>query len=73
MNQETLDIVLLTHLSLMRERLDQAAALGQAAEACAKAGNIDKAIEIALDVEQLSYEVDTLLNAASLLKRIAHK
>ncbi len=36
------------------------------------AGNIEKAIEIALDVEQLIYEVNTFLNAASLMNRI-HK
>jgi hypothetical protein len=61
---------LVMQLGLMRERLDQAACLGQAAEACAKAGNIGKAIEIALDIEQLTYEVNTLLNAASLMNRI---
>lgn len=60
-------------LGLMRERLDQAAGLGQAAEACAKAGNIGKAIEIALDIEQLTYEVNTLLNAASLMNRICRQ
>ena len=37
---------------------------------CAEAGNIEKAIEIALDVEQLIYEVTSLLNAASLMNRI---
>jgi hypothetical protein len=62
----------MTHLALMRERLDQAATLGRAAEACAKASHVNWAIEIALDVEQLSYEVITLLHAASLLERIAN-
>ncbi len=70
MDEANIDEVLLTHLILMRDRLDKAAALGQAAEACGKAGDIPKAIQIALDVEQLSYEVNTLLNAASLLNRI---
>jgi hypothetical protein len=60
-------------LALMRERLDQAASLGQAAQACAKSGNIGKAIEIALDIEQLTYEVNTLLNAASLMNRICRQ
>ena len=73
MDPAALDTVLLTHLNLMRERLDQASGLGQAAEACGKAGNIRKAIEIALDVEQIAYEVETLLNAASLLNRIGRK
>jgi hypothetical protein len=59
-----------THLTEMRQRLDQAAGIAKAAEACAKAGNIEKAIEIALDVEQLIYEVNTFLNAASLMNRI---
>jgi hypothetical protein len=58
-----------THLTEMRQRLDQAAGIAKAAEACAKAGNIEKAIEIALDVEQLIYEVNTFLNAASLMNR----
>ena len=71
MDPAALDSVLLTHMTLMRERLDQASALGQAAEACGTAGNIRAAIEIALEVEQLTYEVNTLLNAASLINRIA--
>jgi len=70
MSSTALNPVLMTQLTLMRERLDQAASLGQAAEACGKAGNIQKVIEIALDVEQLTYEVNTLLNAASLMQRI---
>lgn len=65
-----LEVTLKTHLQEMRERLDQAAGIGRAAEACADAGNVGKAIEIALDVEQLIYEANTLLNAASLMNRI---
>ena len=55
----------------MQKRLDQAAGIGRAAKACAEAGNISKAIEIALDVEQLIYEVNAFLNAASLMHRIS--
>jgi hypothetical protein len=73
MDANTLASTLMIQLVLMRERLDQAAGLGQAAEACAKAGNIGKAIEIALDIEQLTYEVNTLLNAASLMNRICRQ
>jgi len=58
------------HISEMQDRLDQAAGIGRAAKACAEAGNISKAIEIALDVEQLIYEVNTFLNAASLMHRL---
>ncbi len=45
MDPATLDMVLLTQITLMRERLDRAAGLGQAAEVCGKARNIAKAIE----------------------------
>ena len=70
MDQATLNSVLKTHLTSMPERLDEAASIGRAAEACGKAGNIAKAIEIAKDIEQLTYEVNTLLNSASLINRI---
>lgn len=70
MDIKLLDATLTTHLSEMRQRLDQAAGIAKAAEACAEAGNIEKAIEIVLDVEHLVYEVTTLLNAASLMNRI---
>jgi hypothetical protein len=58
------------YLSQMRVRLDEAASIAKAAEACADTGNIQKGIEIALDVEQLLYEVNTFLNAASLIHRL---
>ena len=37
--------------------------MAKAAEACADAGNVSKAVEITLDIEQPLYEVTTLLNA----------
>ena len=69
MNATILEVTLKAHLIEMRQRLDQAAGIARAAEACADS-NIEKAIEIALDVEQLIYEVNTFLNAASLMHRI---
>ena len=56
-------------LKCIRERLDEAAAIAKAAEACAEAGNPEKGVTIVLDVEQLVYEVNTFLNAASLLNQ----
>jgi hypothetical protein len=58
-------------LAKVRDRLDRAASLARSAEACGKSGDLGKAIEIALDIEQLTYEADMLLNAASLLHRIS--
>ena len=69
MDAQMLDATLKAHIAEMRERLDRAAGIARAAETCAQAGNIEKAIEIALDVEPLIYEVTTFLNAASLMHR----
>ncbi len=56
-------------LKLIRERLDGAVAVARAAEACAEAGDVERAVAIMLDAEQPLYEATTLLNAASLLNR----
>jgi hypothetical protein len=70
MDARMVDATLKLHIAEMRERLDRAAGIARAAETCAEAGSLDKAIEIALDVEQLIYEVNTFLNAASMINRI---
>ena len=67
MDARMVEATLKAHIAEMRQRLDQAAGIAKAAEACAEAGNIEKAIDIALDVE---HEVSTFLNAASLMNRI---
>jgi hypothetical protein len=54
----------------MRRRLDKVASLAKGAEACASAGNVDKGLEVTLDIEQLIYEANTLLNTASTVHRI---
>jgi len=71
MDEQIVDATLKFHIREMRERLDRAASIARAAETCAAAGNLEKAIEIALDVEQLTYEVNTFLNAASMINRIS--
>ena len=68
---ETIEITLKVYLRQMRVRLDETVSIAKAAEACADSGNIQKGVEIALDVEQLLYEVNTFLNAASLIHRLS--
>jgi hypothetical protein len=70
MDAKSVEVTLKLYLKEMRERLEQAASIAKAAETCAEAGNVEKGIEIALDIEQLIYEVNTFLNAASLIHRI---
>ena len=57
-------------LKCIRERLDEAAAIGRAAQACADAGKPEKAVAIILDVEELIHEANTFLNAASMINRL---
>jgi len=71
MAQQTSGISIKDLLKSIRERLDGAVAVAKAAEACADAGDVERALTIMLDVEQPLYEATTLLNAASLLHRCA--
>ena len=61
------------HLTEIRNRVDKAAGIGRAADACAGAGFYEKGLEVALDIEQLLYEASALLNAASLINRMARQ
>ncbi len=59
------------YLKEIYSRLEEAASIAKAADACAEAGNADKGVHVALDIEQLVYEATRLLDAASLLNRLA--
>jgi len=58
-------------LKEIRTRLEEAASIAKAADACAEAGNPDKGVGVALDIEQLVYEATRLLDAASLINRLS--
>ena len=58
-------------LAEIRQRLDEAARIAKAADVCAQAGSPDEAVTVALDIEQLCYEATRLLDAASLINRLA--
>jgi hypothetical protein len=71
MDATTVQITTKAYLAETRQRLDEAASIAKAAQACADPGNTRQGIAIALDVDQLIYEANTLLNAASLINRIS--
>jgi hypothetical protein len=73
MDAELVEATIKLYLTEIRNRLDKAAGIGRAADACAGAGFYEKGLEVALDTEQLLYEAATLLNAASLINRIARQ
>jgi len=58
-------------LKSIRQQLDGALAVARAAEACAAAGDVERAVAILLDAEQPLYKATTLLNSASQLNRCA--
>jgi hypothetical protein len=70
MDDTMLDLTIKTFMKEIRDRLDQAAPIGKAADACAEAGSCIKTVELSMDLEQLLYEATTLVNSASLLNRI---
>ncbi len=67
MNPQTVEVTVKAYLTEMRARLEKAASIAKAAEACALSGSIEKSIEVALDIEEIVYEVNTFLNAASMI------
>lgn len=71
MDRTATDFAITAILKELRRLLDEAAAIAKAAEFCADAGNIGKAVEVSLDIEQLSYEASRLLDSASLLNRLS--
>jgi hypothetical protein len=73
MDAQLVETTIKTYLAEIRNRVDKAAGIGRAADACAGAGFHEKGLEVALDMEQLLYEATTLLNAASLISRIAQQ
>lgn len=73
MDQALVQPVIEAFLAELGQRLDQAASVAKAAQACCTSGNMTKAVEIALDVEQLTYEANALLNSASFVLRLTQK
>ena len=54
---------------MIASRLREAHNIADAAATCAATGNHEGAFRIMLDLEQLTYEADKLLNAACVLHR----
>ena len=68
MTPEIADTVITDFLKTLSQKLDETVQVAKAAEACADAGNPRKAVEIIMDVEQLMFDANTLLNGACLLR-----
>lgn len=71
MDKTTAELIVGTLTSMISERLAEATSLAKAAEACARANNLEGAVQIVLGVDQPIYEVQTLMNATTLLHRLS--
>lgn len=69
MTEFTADAIVKTCLTQIDAMMKDAASISSAAMVCIEAGNSRRAFQIALDVEPLVIEANTLLQACSALRR----
>jgi hypothetical protein len=71
MDAQLAETAIKAFLKEIHTRLSEAAGIAKAADACAEAGDADRGVQVALDIEQFVYEANRLLDAATLIKRLA--
>jgi hypothetical protein len=71
MDRATIEPALRILLTEIHSKLNEAARIAKAAEACALAGSITEAVTVSMDIEQLIYEASRLQDAVSLLNRLS--
>jgi hypothetical protein len=70
MDAIALDATIKTHLADVRARLEKGLRIAKAAEACAVSGRTRKGMEVAIGLEAIVHELNTLLNAVSMTDRL---
>jgi hypothetical protein len=73
MDRATTEPAIRIVLAEIHSKLNEAARIAKAAEACALAGSIAEGITVSMDIEQLIYEAGRLQDAASLLNRLSRE
>jgi hypothetical protein len=73
MDRATTEQAITMILTEIRSRLDEAARIAIAAEACALAGSVAEGVVVSMDIEQIIYEAGRLQDAASLLNRLSRE
>jgi len=69
MDANSQDTTVKTSLALVRAKLEMGLRIAKAAEGCSGSGRTGKAIEVARGLEEIVSDVNTLLNAASIISR----
>jgi len=70
MNAPIVEATIKASLADIRAKLEKGLRIAKAAEACAVSGRTRKGIEVALGLEEIVYELNTLLNAAGMINRL---
>ncbi len=73
MDRNTIEPAIQSIISEIRLKLDEAARIARAAEACVLAGSIAEGVTVSMEIEQLIYEAGRLHDAASLLHRLSQE
>ena len=73
MDRATIEPAIRSVLAEIHSKLNEAARIAKAAEACALAGSIAEGITVSMDIEQLIYEAGRLQDAVSLLNRLSRE
>ncbi len=73
MDREITEKAITIILKEIHIRLDEAARIAKAAEACTLAGSIAEGVTVSMDIEQIMYETGRLQDAASLLNRLSQE
>jgi hypothetical protein len=71
MDRATIEPAIKILLTEIHSKLNEAARIAKAAEACATAGSVNEGISVSMDIEQLIYDAGRLQDAASLLNRLS--
>jgi hypothetical protein len=71
MDRATIEQAITIMLTEISSKLNDAARIANAAEACALAGSVAEGVAVSMDIEQLIYEAGRLQDAVSLLHRLS--
>jgi hypothetical protein len=73
MDRATIEPAIKIVMTEIHSKLNEAARIAKAAEACALAGSIAEGVTVSMEIDQLIYEVGRLLDAVSLLNRLSRE
>jgi hypothetical protein len=73
MDRATVESAIKILLTEIHSKLNEAARIAKAAEACALVGSITEGVSVSMDIEQLIYEAGRLQDAVSLLNRLSRE